>query len=556
VSDGTARGTRVLEDVRKGFFGHSSDPAVPVGFFGRLFFRADDHKNGKSLWVSDGTSGGTFYFQGTLPGAVQCLPEYGISLADKFIYACRTRSGGRLFIAGDGTPGGTVSFLLPCSMGQGFRAAADRWALFDGFSQGRGYDPWVTDGTKAGTRRLKDLGASPGGGEIGWTASTGRKVFFTRKGISGVNLWVTDGTAAGTRLLAKGLKKAENLAAFGDKLLFQGMKQVSYHGAEPWISDGTPGGTHELLDLAPGSNSGLFLGGVAVGKEVFFLGRDGRTVTSGKVGIFRTDGTAAGTKRVGSAEFLPGVYRSLALGRTRALFWVDDGIHGLEPWVTDGTGTGTYLLADLVPGPGSSYPYRVVSLGTRRVAVLYGGAGRPEGILVTAGTRASNFRIDPARLGFGGKLGDFLAFAGGTLYFSADDGIHGLEPWSWTAGATAERVGWGTGSLSLDGTDPVLGGRTVLSVAGLGSGRGGILLFGNPTAAPIRLGKGAGLFVDPFRSPFQAALLGRGGTYPLDLPAGPWLLGLRLGVQALAGPGGSGPLGLDFTNGLVFSLGY
>lgn len=38
------------------------------------------------------------------------------------------------------------------------------------------------------------------------------------------------------------------------------------------------------------------------------------------------------------------------------LFFADDGIHGREPWLTDGTEAGTRMLADLVPGEGSSGP--------------------------------------------------------------------------------------------------------------------------------------------------------------------------------------------------------
>lgn len=45
---------------------------------------------------------------------------------------------------------------------------------------------------------------------------------------------------------------------------------------------------------------------------------------------------------------------ALALGDGRAVFLADDGVHGREPWITDGTPEGTRLLADLRPGPGGS----------------------------------------------------------------------------------------------------------------------------------------------------------------------------------------------------------
>lgn len=39
------------------------------------------------------------------------------------------------------------------------------------------------------------------------------------------------------------------------------------------------------------------------------------------------------------------------------LFAANDGVHGMEPWVTDGTPEGTRLLIDVVPGAGSSVEY-------------------------------------------------------------------------------------------------------------------------------------------------------------------------------------------------------
>lgn len=47
--------------------------------------------------------------------------------------------------------------------------------------------------------------------------------------------------------------------------------------------------------------------------------------------------------------------RFVVLG-DRALFGVDDGIHGNELWATDGTVAGTALVADLCPGACSSLP--------------------------------------------------------------------------------------------------------------------------------------------------------------------------------------------------------
>ncbi len=558
VSDGTPAGTLLLADIRKGFFAPGSKPRLPLAFFGRLFFSARDPKHGRDLWVSDGTAGGTFSFKARIPGVASGIPVSGAALEDKFIFNCYTPGIGCLFLVSDGTPKGTTSFTLPkCRFQKDFYAATGKWALFGGWDKSHGDEPWVTDGTPAGTKMLKDLSPGFQKTDVQWALPCGERVFLGVRSASGAALWITDGTTSGTILLAKGLSRTSNPVLLGQNLLFQGEKKGSSHGAEPWITGGKPGSARELVDLAPGSESGSFLSPFRLGKEVIFFGRDGKTVPSGMVGLFRTDGTAAGTGRIGRFEFTArSIWWSRSLDGKRGIFWADDGVHGTEPWVTDGTPLGTNLLADLVPGSGQSEPVKSVRVGARRVAVLYGDRRELLGILVTDGTPGGTVRIGRDDFCPGGRLGDFLGFAGGTLFFSADEGFHGLEPWGWQAGATVERMGWSTGSPVLEGEDPVLGKNLRLAVTGLGPGRSGLLLFGHPLSSPLRLAKGAGIFLDLSRWPFWGVPLGKGGHYSLALPADPVLAGFRLGAQAVSGSSPSGPFGLDFTNGLILSLGY
>jgi ELWxxDGT repeat protein len=68
-----------------------------------------------------------------------------------------------------------------------------------------------------------------------------------------------------------------------------------------------------------------------------------------------------------------------------------DPVHGIELWKSDGTTTGTALVADIAPGAASSDPFW---LGHRPVRDPPGMAG-----------------------------------AGGTLFLTADDGVHGYELW-------------------------------------------------------------------------------------------------------------------------------
>jgi ELWxxDGT repeat protein len=71
VSDGTAEGTQLLKDINPGGFNgspYSSDASNLTIAGDLLFFTADDDVTGTELWVSDGTAEGTQLFQNINPG--------------------------------------------------------------------------------------------------------------------------------------------------------------------------------------------------------------------------------------------------------------------------------------------------------------------------------------------------------------------------------------------------------------------------------------------------------------------------------------------------------
>jgi ELWxxDGT repeat protein len=117
------------------------------------------------------------------------------------------------------------------------------------------------------------------------------------------------------------------------------------------------------------------------------------------------------------------------------VFLADDGVHGREPWVTDGTAGGTSMLADICPGRCSSAILPLVPFqGAHWFAARVDEDGTPE-LWKTDGTKAGTIRVptrDSAR-----PYENLLWLAPGqeTLFYLAGAAGRGLGVWKTTGGA-------------------------------------------------------------------------------------------------------------------------
>jgi ELWxxDGT repeat protein len=197
----------------------------------------------------------------------------------------------------------------------------------------------------------------------------------------GGNLWKSDGTEAGTVRLrtftSGGYGARRNLTGVGGTLFFTAAES---HGDELWKSDGTEAGTIEVRDINPNdfcSSSPSSL--TDVGDTLFFTADDG---IHGRE-LWKSDGTRSGTVRVKDIDPDDEGYDSGPSSLTdvggRLFFSADDGAHGRELWKSDGTWTGTVLVKDINKGGGFTVPWwgtADTSTGTLKVRVEVSGPGR------------------------------------------------------------------------------------------------------------------------------------------------------------------------------------
>ena len=386
-SDGTAKGTWMVRDINPGNQGRPiyMDPPVNLTpFRGRVYFSVRDGIHGRELWASDGTSSGTVLVKDIRPGG---------NYSDSY-----------------------PSYLTP---------AGDKLFFF-GYEQVHGWELWVTDGTTKGTRLVKDIWPGPeptlmthNNYQFNTAVLGGRLIFAVPDGTHGNELWVSDGTAAGTKLL-KDITPgkadsyiARNFTKAGSVLFFTADDGKT--GKELWKTDGTAAGTVLVKDINPGmagSNPGWM---APFGNKVVFTADDGKRGHE----LWVSDGTAAGTKLL--KEIMPGpgggvkYSRMYKLGSRYAWFAANDGVRGAELWRTDGTAAGTVLVKDIWTGSSSSYPEFMTLSGGRIIFRARDGIHGQEPRVIfpgaTAQTRGEGYLVG----GISGTLGAEDPVLGGSF---------------------------------------------------------------------------------------------------------------------------------------------
>jgi ELWxxDGT repeat protein len=177
--------TELVKEIRSG--GSGSYPYYFTALSGYLYFRANDGTSGNELWRTDGTEAGTTRVKDINSSA-----------------------------GGSSNPGGFTAF--------------NGHLYFQAYDSTNGFELWRTDGTEAGTTRVMDINLASSGADGSYpdhfTALGDYLYFRADDGTNGFELWRTDGTEAGTTRV-KDINSGgyssypDDFTALGDYLYFQ-----------------------------------------------------------------------------------------------------------------------------------------------------------------------------------------------------------------------------------------------------------------------------------------------------------------------------------------------
>jgi ELWxxDGT repeat protein len=308
-SDGTPAGT-ILLTTKAGIELLSATSTI-------LFFRASDAATGVELYRTNGTSGGTTLVKDINPGPANGFIGNSAIVGNELFFRGNNGVNGDEPWKSNGTAVGTVmiedinpgsanGFVHGSPYNHGDVISYNGLLYFTARTSANGKEPWVSDGTAAGTLMLKDV--ETGAAESRWIlwaiGHDGAVYFilqpaFTWDFENSALLWKTSGTTASTVSLATLHKDFEGgdityrnpFRIYKNKIYFFAHQTVGDGPHYLWVSDGTTLGTFEVADMNDWRSISPYKFFEVVGDYMFF----NTSVDGNPSGLYRSDGTAAGT---------------------------------------------------------------------------------------------------------------------------------------------------------------------------------------------------------------------------------------------------------------------
>lgn len=414
ISGGAPQLVADIEQHVLGAFGGLDFSPVTLG--NEMYFWANDGVRGTSIWRSDGSTVGTEFVFDSFPTQRFDFPSRNFT-TDSMLYFSDTNTEtaalNDYMLRAYDPETETVNELGDFNPDSGSNLGD---VLLFGDSNGL----WRSEGTAVSTTQLTS-------GAADHLVTLNNIVLFNGTGSNGQELWVSDGTMGGTQELmdiysGSTGSNPDQLTVVDDMVYFVATDETA--GRELWVSDGTVGGTQRAVDLSdPGDSYYQYL--TPFQDQLVFTAE----VNGAGAELFITDGTAMGTTQLTNINGDPhGV-----LANSSGIFFVaNDGVHGREIWFSDGTVSGTQMVKDVNPNGDATTQYQTaqavhedlyfISLDDGTHGVEYWMSDGTEagtrliGDINPNGDSAPRFLID-------------IGYVNGTVFFSADNGEIGGELW-------------------------------------------------------------------------------------------------------------------------------
>lgn len=407
TTDGTQAGTVQFAEMPAVM----SLPLNDFAILGTELYFAADGADGVELWKTDGTLAGTVLVKDISVSGDSSPAEFAV-FGGEVWFAATTAASGRELWKSDGTPAGTVQVVDLVAGASSSRPG--KLVEFDGqlfFAAFETDDIYRTDGTAPGTLLVIDADFSSATGHhddatFPIAAVNGTLIVKTegRPSTDFRELLALDSATDNTPTVLHAIASGGNS---GDQKIFDGFNVVNdrliyrylddvhidHHGAHGavWSTDGTTGGTLELLDnvFQDVQNfgpipfyTGVFTGSGSFGETLLFYAKPQNGVTGG---IFRTDGTLGGTAHLQSVT----TGTQFVQAGSEAYFFKEfssaekqSGSAGTELWQVNSAGNALSLAAIVDP------VVKFFPEATAMFDVLYFPAPHGDGTAL--------FRFDPA----------------------------------------------------------------------------------------------------------------------------------------------------------------
>ncbi len=390
-SNGTTEGTVLVKDILQGT--RSSNGVLEgIVFNNSIVFKADDGTNGYELWKTDGTESGTFMLKNINTNSFGNGFSYSTPVFakdDTYVY----------FLADDGVHGeelwktdvklnGVTKLVKNISQDHSIHVRKlhydsfhKRILFFANNQSNSNYSLWVSDGTEVGTIEIIDVKSSNSSGYDENFITINNKTFFNgTSALNGNEIWSTTNVVNEVSLLtdlsyANGSNPSKFIDVNGELFFIAARFE---NGTQLLKSNGTNAGTVNLKDIRKGYRS---IGELSEMKNVngtlFFSAHDGIHGYE----LWKSDGTEIGTTIV--KDIYSGNTSSMLNHNDTQRFYnvnnllyfsANNGGQNWEPWVSDGTEDGTYMISDINTITGSD-PSEFVSFNDAIYFIATGSDG-------------------------------------------------------------------------------------------------------------------------------------------------------------------------------------